>query len=291
MTGRTLVALALVASAPARAADCVATEDEVLAEARAIFVAAAAMDAAALSAAHARLVDRLGCLQAPVTPATAARVHAAQAVERYLVADEASTSAALRAACRAAPDQRLPATIAPPGNRLHELQGQACAAPAGASIPLAPAPSLWVDGRPWADVPSDQHLLVQLVPDDHVQSRASYVAEGSLVPAWAQAPAPPPLPRTAPLEAPSASERQRDPRLARASAVAGALALGSGVAALGLASAWDTQATEREAGTPGGWTDEQARSRGQLANGLWYGAQAGLGVSVGLGVAWLAWAR
>jgi len=130
------------------------------------------------------------CLDAPLPPVEAARLHRLRGIGYHTSQRPADATAALRAARVAAPDWEPPLELFPEGFELRELYLELPAAPSATTkVPRPAGGHLLFDGTATQERPSDTSALVQVVVGEQVTTTA-YVLPDEPLPAYRGATAP-----------------------------------------------------------------------------------------------------
>jgi len=163
------------------------------------------MDLTRFEETHFTASKQLECLEELVNPADAAAFHRLEALAAFVAEDDRATRSSFRASLSIQPEFTLPERIAPPGNPLDALYGEAAAMGPSPTLPLTPPPDLllYVDGTRSNVHATEQPFILQGVALSGEVGHTAYVPEGNPVPAWAMAAVPeeppPPLPTPAPV--------------------------------------------------------------------------------------------
>jgi hypothetical protein len=184
---RTAAAALLLGSAPVHAACEEATLNAELDAAEAAFLA---MDSAAFTAAWERSTATVDCLDAPITPATAARVHGVMALSAFLNRDENTLLAAFHALHRADPEQSFGDWLPERHPILLEWRLATRLEPT-APVPLVKTRgvTVWIDGTAAQERVPDQPAVLQRIEDGAVTSSMLYLPPPE-PPPWAAVEAP-----------------------------------------------------------------------------------------------------
>lgn len=172
--------LLLAASAHA---GCPATVTDLGAGIASVERAFATLDAAGVASGGTRLDLLAACLDAPITPALAVRLHATEGLVAFVAGDTDTAATAFAAARRINPAWVPDPALVPKGHPIRALALRVDPATLGTERVAAPASgTLDFDGEPGLDRPSGTPTVAQWVVDGTVVSGA-YV--------WPDAPLPP----------------------------------------------------------------------------------------------------
>jgi hypothetical protein len=129
--------------------------------------------------------DQLPCLSEALTPLDVADVYKLRALDALLAQDDERVRDSLRSARAAAPDYRLPASIAPKGHPLKiafDEVGDDMSP--REDLPVPSEARVLVDGQAVLTRPTDRAAIVQLVTIDGAVAWTQMVEEGAAVPAY-----------------------------------------------------------------------------------------------------------
>jgi len=128
---------------------------------------------------------QLPCLSEPLTPLDVADVYKLRALDAFLAEDTEGVEDSLRSARSAAPDYRLPASIAPKGHPLKETFDRVGEDTAPRNdLPVPNDARLLVDGQPVLSRPTDRAVLLQLLTIDGAVAWTRIVEEEDDTPAY-----------------------------------------------------------------------------------------------------------
>lgn len=228
----------------------------------------AAMDAAAIA---------LPCVDAPLSPAFAARYHTDRGLQLYAAGQPDAARAAFAAAQRADGSAQLSDRLLPEGHEGRALWSEARALPSrDEPLPAPEAGRLWLDGAAATQRPAGHATLAQHLPPSGPPSFTAWLAPGEALPFYALAPE---------AERPVGGLPDAPPpKSSKAAGTFGGVAAVSGLAAVGLYGAAFASRLQYEQGDPT-WTRddlEAARGRTNLLTTAAGGAAA-VGVVAGLG--------
>jgi hypothetical protein len=237
--------------------------------------AAATLNVMRFDAAWMEVQANLPCVPSVLTPRQAATIHQAYALGAFTNKQLDETRWSFTSVLDVLPNYEVPPSLAPGDDHpLDELLNQARAADSG--VPLAVdmprGASLFFDGKPQVQRPSNRAAVAQVFTDSGALLWAGYVYPSSTFP-------PPDMP------APPKSSQQK---LARwtflAGGAAAAVAIGTGLGASYLAGqAVDSSEHIRLGPSPAAWEDSQrVVQQANRANTLAVTAQTSAAVAVGL---------
>ncbi len=150
----------LVSTTPALAA-CPCPPAELMAELELAYQAYTAFELERFSGRVEGIRARVTCLERPLTPAVAARLHLVQGLQAWLDQDPRSMAAAARAVFAVSPSFQPGPEIAPDGSRIRAVFETAALAEPGASQ-VFEGVALTLDGEPGqAELPTERAVLVQ----------------------------------------------------------------------------------------------------------------------------------
>lgn len=237
--------------------------------------AAATLNVVRFDAAWVEVQANLPCVSSVLTPRQAATIHQAYALGAFTNKQLDETRWSYTSVLDVLPNFEVSPALAPGDDHpLDELLNQARAADNG--VPLAVemprGASLFLDGKPQVQRPSNRAAIAQVFTDSGALLWAGYVYPSSTFP-------PPDMP------APPKSSQQK---LARYSFIAGgavaALAVGTGLGSSYLAGqAADSSEVIRLGPSPAAWADSQrVEQQASRANTLAITAQTSAAVALGL---------
>lgn len=145
----------------------------------------ASLDIDGFGARTATVWDQLPCLSDSLTPLDVADVYKLRALDALLAQDDERVRDSLRSARAAAPDYRLPSSIAPKGHPLKTAFDEvADDTSAREELPVPSEARVLVDGQPVLSRPTDRAVIVQLLTIDGSVAWTHLVEEGESLPAY-----------------------------------------------------------------------------------------------------------
>lgn len=183
--GALILLAALVFHAPAAWA-CPVDQAQVNRAAAVAEQAYAQRDAAGFRSGYGDLKQQLDCVEEPLQPDTAARVHLVEAMASYMAMDEDQAQASFRGALAADPQFLLSKAIAPEGNRLQDLfaAGRTLGPGDTTQASLAKGDVLWVDGHATRRRPVERPAVLQVMEADGTPRGSAYWRPSDGEPTW-----------------------------------------------------------------------------------------------------------
>lgn len=156
--------LAFSSTSPALAGSCegsASTLQQVDESVRRVERAWTSMDTASVQSEEARIRSLVACVDMPMTPQLAARVHRGLGLVAVTRGDQESAARAFAAARLASDEVQMTSTLAPPGSPVAKLYERPIQALPPIPLPGRPRGAILVDGRAVDELPAGRPLILQ----------------------------------------------------------------------------------------------------------------------------------